>query len=372
MNRIDFYRNTLDRICPLDYAQNIGWKYSDFQKLYNILAEEMAEATDNSNTSFGEDDFEDVLYSMNEYIKRYPSVPAFKQRLWAFFNKWANNIIENCQLEIEWNIDSILHKPIEESTAIGVVKCLHSINAEGGMTKSEMAERLNVSTKAIQNTLHTLDTKLEKNETNPKQSKRHEPFRFGGQILEVPIAFEEEMVSASSGETGRNLKKRDRRFYSPDTLSPIALQLNVSQTAILLRGLQESYDSEISNTSWNIALNIWTQLSDYIKDRIMNNTFLDKKEFHDFLRLLSEEENSDRLYLAEKEMFENETVETKLGMAFKSMMRCNIEFDDGRTVRDCLVRFDPNSNTYAYEKNEMRNSLEPDDIIDIKIYGFDN
>lgn len=371
MNRIKIYRNILDGSFPSSYAQNIGWKYADFQKLCSILAEEMAEVADSSNTSFGEDDFEDVLYSMNEYINRYPSVPAFKQRLWAFFNKWANNIIENCQLEIEWNIDSILHKPIEESTAIGVVKCLHSINAEGGMTKAEMAERLNVSTKAIQITLHTLDPKLEKNKTNPKQSKRQESFRFGGQILEVPIAFEEEMVLVSSEKNGRNLKKRDRRFYSPDTLSPIALQLNVFQTAILLRSLQESYDSEISNTSWNIALNIWTQLSDYTKDRISNYTFPDNKAFHNFLNQLSEEENSDRPYSTEKEMFENETVETKLQLAYKSVMRCNIEFDDGRIVHDCLVRFDHNRNKYTCEKDEMRETLEPDHIIDMKIYELD-
>lgn len=371
MNRFDIYRNTLERTCPLDYAQNIGWKYSDFQKLKDIIFEVMAEDADNCNTSFGEDELEDVLYSMNEYISRYPSIPAFKQRLWAFFNAWANNIMEKCQLEIEWNIDSILHKPIEESTAIGVVKCLHSINAEGGMTKAEMAERLNVSTKAIQNTLHTLDPKLEKNKTNPKQAKRQEPFRFGGQILEVSIAFEDEMVSTSNGDTDRNLKKHERRFYAPDTLSPIALQLNVSQTAILLRSLQESYDSEISNTSWNIALNIWTQLSDYTKDRIMNYTFPDNKEFHNLLNQLSEEENSDRPYSTEKEMFENETIETKLQLAYKSVIRCNIEFDDGRIVHDCFVRFNHNRNKYTCEKDEMRETLEPDHIIDMKIYELD-
>ncbi len=38
--------------------------------------------------------FEDILYGMNNYIRRYRAIPAYKQKMWDLFSKWMLHIAE--------------------------------------------------------------------------------------------------------------------------------------------------------------------------------------------------------------------------------------------------------------------------------------
>ena len=63
---------------------------------------------------------------------------------------------------------------------------------------------------------------------------------------------------------------RKRYTYTPDTLNPIVMQLNITQAAYLLKSLGIAYDSRCygNELSADLAYGIWSQLSPYAKKRI--------------------------------------------------------------------------------------------------------
>ena len=83
-----------------------------------------------------------------------------------------------------------------------------------------------------------------------------EPWTLGGQRVSTDVKIRKD--------------GRKRYTYTPDTLHPIVMQLNITQAAYLLKSLGIAYDSHCygNELSADLAYGIWSQLSPYAKKRI--------------------------------------------------------------------------------------------------------
>lgn len=81
--------------------------------------------------------------------------------------------------------------------------------------------------------------------------------------MRVPVSSER--IQAEYGA-----KKNTKQFYTPNTLHPIALQLNMALLLTLLHALYQNRENNDSNMSDILALDIWAQLSDYAKQRLQD------------------------------------------------------------------------------------------------------
>lgn len=136
--------------------------------------------------------------------------------------------------------------PLQIDKDVELVKLLHG----KGMTREQLAEHLHLTLRAVQNKLTAL---------SPASSSM--ALRIAGQVMRVP-------VSSERIQTERGAKKNTKQFYTPNTLHPIALQLNMALLLTLLHTLYQNRENNDSNMSDILALDIWAQLSDYAKQRL--------------------------------------------------------------------------------------------------------
>lgn len=291
-----------------------------------------------------------MIDGMNEYIRTYRSIPAFKQKVWNSFRDWIMCIADRYDIQnAEKLIEEIMERPVEDDTAVAVVKLLHAEKVEDGKTKDEMVEALSVNEKTIRNTLHLLDPDFDKDpKAKARESKKRNTPRFGGQLMQVGIKYMEE-------------EKKERRFYSPETLHPVAMQLNVYQVGTLLKSLQLAYDTEISYNSVNMAINVWSQLTDYCKERITDFVRPDDEDLRSFLELIDDME-SGQPFVTEKEIFDDELIENKLNLAFKGGYRCSVKLKD-KILRGCRIKYDC-TKYYIHHEGNVYEAF-PGDIEDI-------
>ena len=288
-----------------------------------------------------------ILDGMNEYIRGYRSIPAFKQKIWNTFNDWILCIADRYEIEdIDEQIEEIMEKPVEDDTAIAVIKSLRSA-PEDGVSKDKMVQTLGVHEKTIRNTLYLLAPDLDNEGKGKKNSKRKTP-RFGGQLMQLDIKYKEEA-------------NKERKFYAPDTMHPIALQLSVYQVGTLLKSLQLAYDNEVSYNSMNMAINIWSQLTDYCKERVTDFVRPDDEDLRSFLELIDDME-SGQPFVTEKEIFDDELIENKLNLAFKGDYRCSVKYKD-KILRNCRIKYDC-TKYYIHHESNVYEAL-PGDIEDI-------
>ena len=346
MKNIEFAIQILKQNHPFD--EGTLHKYMDGDNPYEknlrfYITDALGEyGSEKSSGVLEENLIKGILDGMNDYIRAYRSIPAFKQKIWDAFREWILCVSERLGFPIDDKfIEGIMEKPVEDDTAVAVVKFLHAIKAAKGMTKDEMASSLAVNEKTIRNALHLLDPKLDNDGKGRGPSKRNTP-RFGGQLMQVGIAYAEE-------------ENKERKFYSPETMSPIALQLSVYQVGTLLKSLQLAYDTEVSYNSMNMAINVWSQLTDYCKDRVMTAVHPEDDDFHSFLDMIDDME-SGQPFMTEKEIFEDELVGNKLNLAFKGSRRCNIKLKD-KILRNCTIKYDC-TKYYIHHEGKVYEALE--------------
>ena len=138
--------------------------------------------------------------------------------------------------------------PLQIDKDVELVKLLHG----KGMTREQLAEQLHLTPRAVQNKLAAL---------SPASSSI--ALRIAGQVMRVP-------VSSERIQTEYGAKKNTKQFYTPNTLHPIALQLNMALLLTLLYALYQNRENNDSNMSDILALDIWAQLSNYAKQRLQD------------------------------------------------------------------------------------------------------
>ena len=371
MTKSEFAVQILRQNCPFDeemlYRMMDGQRRYRSSSLSSAISQGMGEfAGKKSSETVDENVFEDILYGMNNYIRGYRAIPAYKQKMWDLFNEWMLHIAEVFNIQnAEDLIDEIMEKPIEEDPYVTIIKKLHE-----GCSKKDMATVLCTSEKTIQNNLHLLDPMLDKGEETNKPRKSHKKRntpRFGGQILQVDIKTEDRVVV--DADNPYKTKSKERIFKTEETLHPVAMQLNVTQTGILLKGLQLANDMDVSDNSLNMAVNIWTQLSPYCRKRLKEYYHPEDVELHSFIEFMEDEEremDKGKMFQTEIEMFDEESISNKMNLAFKGSRICNVKLKDSKVLRKCRIIYDIDK--YIIKDGERTYNVTEDDIEEIALY----
>lgn len=240
-----------------------------------------------------------LMAAISKYLFRYPATTAAKQRLYQHIYAWCEDLGDRLRIPNYEMFLSDIPVPVDRDLTIPLIKELH---ARDGVSKAELANKYGVSEKTIQVSLRQLSGE-----------SHYQPLRIGGQAVSVPVFHKKE-------------KHRDdkRRFYTPNTMSPIVFQLNLMQVEALLKSLQLSYDCD-NNIPLDLAVDVWGQLSDYAKDRICEIFGQRDPELAEFLEIVDGEERSDEYrFMTETEMMEDVRVSEQLNIAYKGGLICNL------------------------------------------------
>lgn len=294
-------------------------KEKTIRQIYDNVAAELDFICGRPGSTFSNAQLLDLICrEMESFLFSYRTRPVFKQQLKEKLESWVKAIeavyqLPSCEAVKAWP------NYVEKDIGIALVKLLHKRNPS--TTKSALTDSLKVDKKTIQNNLRKLDPSL----IEAPHATEPAPLRIGGQEMHVDIKVEK--VPHSHG---------DHSYYTPNTLHPLVMQLNITQTAAVLMALQNAYDrSEYSTYCADVALDIWCQLSDYCKERIELIFTQNNPEFKVFLSMLNQEIEDGRYpeFKTERIMAESGTLTEQLEYACKTNHLCNIILKlDGDTV----------------------------------------
>lgn len=180
--------------------------------------------------------------AMGKTIDGQPGSIEHKQRLWEVFDVWLAVMEKEYGFSISRPLRPFLGT--EDGKLIQLLKGLHGIDGLG-CEREPLRDKIGVKEKTLRTYLKRLNGDLE-----------DEPWTLGGQRVSTNVKIRKD--------------GRKRYTYTPDTLHPIVMQLNITQAAYLLKSLGIAYDSHCygNELSADLAYGIWSQLSPYAKKRI--------------------------------------------------------------------------------------------------------
>lgn len=218
-----------------------------------------------------------LIEAVAEYLYAFSTSTTIKRKLYSRIYAWCAHMgVQYCIDGYETCLEEIPNQ-IATDLSVELVKELH--NREG-VSKLDLRDKYGVSEKTIQVYLSKLANK-----------SCADPLRIGGQAIYVPVTHKEE-----------KLRTDKRRYFTPHTMSPVILQMNIMQVASLLQSLQMNYDSG-NNIPLDIAVDAWSQLSDYAKERIREIFCKRDQRFSDFIDIVDEAEHSETYrFITESEM----------------------------------------------------------------------
>ena len=249
-----------------------------------------------------------IAEAMVRYVEDYPVVFSFKQRTKQNFAEWLDKIAkEKCSRKED--IPEELTR-LEWDTGVAMLKLLHS---RKGISYEQLEKELSIKERAIQKDLVKLSPSL-----YAGNKEAYAPLRLGGQPLLAKISLVEETEKAA-----------EKLFYTPNTVHPIVLQENVMQLATLLKSLANQYYEKHDDVARLIAMDIWSQISEYAQDKMKKYFAFDDQNLGDFIVELQDDSPVDRMckYHTEKEMLDQQ-IELSVEQALEFLMKA-----DGRTGR---------------------------------------
>ena len=294
-----------------------------------------------------------IADGMNEFLHSSNFSAVFKQKKYEKYINLLTNLSHSHHIEDSAPFIDLIDIPLTEDPGIALVKALHGRDRK---TKEELSEELGISERMVRLNIRKLDhRKVVENGVSPGE------FRIGGQLVSVSVS-------------DRIEKDGKITYYTPNTMHPIVLQLNLYQTAVMLDSLWKEYEEE-SGIAIELAASIWGQLSEYAKDRIRFVWGSYKEGFEDFLDQIEEllEDGIETSFQEEKNLFlsDNASMEDKLQIASKERKYVNISFFDGmETLKKVLIK--PNGwkdgkfSYYAYYREEEEENGIPFFIEDVK------
>ncbi len=243
--------------------------------------------------------YDAISEAMNDYLENYHSSFCFMQNVKRKFHYWLKSIQNRYALvptETPFEMDL---QSYEQDTCIAMLKALHS---RDGISECNF---VGIKPRSVRQNLRKLSPSLYKGEKeNIKEYPEYVPFRIGGQEVEVDIKIKK--------------KQNDRKqyYYTPNTVHPLVLQENLMQVGVLLQSLCRSYYDLENNIALLIAIDIWSQLSNYARQKIKNVYTIHNEDFREFVKILEDEypDNSASTYITERQMAEIEelSIEDKL------------------------------------------------------------
>ena len=247
-----------------------------------------------------------IASAMSDYLISSPAPNTYKQRIYEIFCNWLDRIGE------KYNIADVhkdyLTEPIKADMGIAFLKAFHR---EGTITKKELKDELKIDPKSVQTWLRKINPSL-----SEEGSGQEGEFRIAGHHVTANI----EVVETD---------KYGKKYYQmPSTIHPLVLQPNVMQVGVLLKSLCESYNST-SFISYDIALDIWAQLSEYAKKRIRLVFGQHDRNLEVYLDELTDEINRNeriRVFKTEQEIMKEGGLSPwdQICLALKNGALCNV------------------------------------------------
>lgn len=246
-----------------------------------------------------------IASAMVVYLDGYPAVYSFKQQVKKSFLEWLSNIQELYDIGDNTASEALNTGKSERDTGVAMLKLLHD---REGITYDEIKDGLGeISYRAIQKDLIKLSPSLYKGNGTPDV-----PFRLGGQPL---IAKVEQMNPNEN-------RAKFKRFRTLNSIHPLVLQENIVQIATLLKALSRQYfnEQEQDDVCRIIGVDIWSQMSEYAREKIINYYAFDDVVLADFIFEISNPCPDDHgIYRTEKEMLQE--VELSVNQALPYLMK---------------------------------------------------
>ena len=289
------------------YHSSDSHEYGIVYSLCDMLRQQIEEALTRTNEGITDAaDLQICFYaigrSLSKYADAYPSSAAFKLKMRETFIKWMEKIIDVYRITDQAIPESLYRSEGERDMLISMIKALHKRN---GVTKKELRDILGIHPRSIMKNLSRLDPEM--SETNP-ENVNHLPYTLGGQTVRVKV------------QSRKKDNKREWTYRTENTLHPIVLLENIMQAGTLLKGMEKLYYDEENEVSTGIAIDIWSQLSDYGKERIKRYYFAEDPGFLEIL-----EDDHAVTFHTEREIMRNERMSPEERIVFylkASSRRC--------------------------------------------------
>lgn len=267
-----------------------------------------------------------IVEAMNDFLSvdNLSAPPSYRQVVYENFLEWCNEIADNYWDHVKAKeIINELIRPVHDMT-VDLVKMLHG----DGVSKRKICYDFNVDPRTVTNNLKRLDI---------KNKGKLAPLRIGGQpvYLKIKAVRREQDDDDERDELGdiayTSRYKERNYYYTPDTMHPFVMQYNVTQAAILIKSLYLYNSKTESDICYNMAIDVWCQLSDYGRERIKKIFGREDLEFNDFLNGMDSYLDGSKLLVFTPEgtlldKDSNSTVDDQLRIAFKSSEVCRIIF----------------------------------------------
>lgn len=161
----------------------------------------------------------------------------------------------------------------------------------------------------------------------------------------------------------RDIDSEEGHVTYQSTCHPIFLPLNLTEVYYLLIGLKslaKDHDSFSGSIYDNLANRVYSQLSDYGKNKVdnrcsqLNIWFPEEDELKRYQKFRDEEDMAKH-------------VENTLSFLWKAGIMCNIELSNGQIFTDCYIDYDfVNKKAYIKDVNKEKIELDQNEIVDIQ------
>lgn len=245
-----------------------------------------------------------IAAAMVNYLESYPAVYSFKQQTKENFRLWLKKIQQTYSISDVSEPAELTIGTKERDTGIAMLKLLH---ARTGVTYGDIKDGLGgISERAIQKDLIKISPSLYTGEGEPDV-----PFRLGGQ----PLLADIELVD------NKETRAQYKRFRTLNSVHPLVLQENIMQLATLLKALAYQYYDKEDDVSRIIAVDIWSQMSEYARQKIINYYAFDDIALADLISEINDPCPDDHacVFRAEKELLQE--IEMPIEQALPYLMK---------------------------------------------------
>ena len=348
----NYIMRVLSETCPFDFDIEHKFIYGDSGSKISIRA-----CVDSyPNDSYCDINspryvLETIIEIFNNYVISLPAPVRYKQRVSDMLCDWAKKIADRLGVS-DYNVAGQMMEQYVPDLTVELIKSLHfnPEDSDKGVTKQEIRDKYGISKRSIESYFSRLSGKDKKN-----------PLRIAGQTVTTHVDAIEATGMAS-------------KYYTQDTISPIFLPANISQLKTLLKGLY--YESRMNRDPFamTLAIDIWSQLSEYAKERIKKYYGRPDKNFNEFLCLV--DSKSEDIFISYREeadyaddMAESENFMYILGYIEKHRYSCSIYFIDESVdaLQNVHVFYSSNKGGYVAVTETGEVQFDPNDVWEIII-----
>ena len=278
------------------------------KSLYYMIRE-VAKFTENVEISETQA-YQILTEALYDYVFAYSTSHAIKRKLCSRIIDWCKHMGEQYNIENYNEYLEDLRALGSPNIAVEIVKDLHDQN---GTSKLELSDKYSISEKKAQIYLSKIDNERCSN-----------PIRIGGQAVYVPISRKKS-----------NAKDGHWKYYTTNTMSPLVFQMNIIQVETLMKSFQLNYCNEGNAIPLDLAIDTWSQLSEYARNRIREKFGKRDKLLNEFLDEVERNMHSNEYrFMTESEIMKKDTLgyREKLQIAENGRMICNISLIESQHI----------------------------------------